>query len=44
MFQGDFVVQECKLLIGGKSRDSSTGETFDDMNPGDSGKPGHYNR
>lgn len=25
--------QECKLLIGGESRDSSTGETFDDINP-----------
>jgi aldehyde dehydrogenase (NAD+) len=28
-----FVVQEYKLLIGGESRDSSTGETFDDINP-----------
>jgi aldehyde dehydrogenase (NAD+) len=27
------VVQEYKLLIGGESRDSSTGETFDDINP-----------
>jgi aldehyde dehydrogenase (NAD+) len=27
------VVQEYKLLIDGESRDSSTGETFDDINP-----------
>jgi acyl-CoA reductase-like NAD-dependent aldehyde dehydrogenase len=27
------VVQEYKLLIGGESRDSSTGETFEDINP-----------
>lgn len=27
------MVQEYKLLIGGESRDSSTGETFDDINP-----------
>jgi len=27
------VVQEYKLHIGGESRDSSTGETFDDINP-----------
>ncbi|AKB18693.1 Aldehyde dehydrogenase [Methanosarcina sp. WWM596] len=33
MFQGDFVVLEYKLIIGGESRDSSTGEAFDDINP-----------
>ncbi|AKB78034.1 Aldehyde dehydrogenase [Methanosarcina horonobensis HB-1 = JCM 15518] len=27
------MVQEYKLLIGGESRDSSTGKTFDDINP-----------
>ncbi|MDQ1275864.1 MAG: alpha-ketoglutaric semialdehyde dehydrogenase, partial [Euryarchaeota archaeon] len=27
------MVQEYKLLIGGESRDSSTGETFDDIDP-----------
>ena len=27
------MVKEYKLLIGGESRDSSTGETFDDINP-----------
>lgn len=30
---GSLLVQEYKLLIGGESRDSSTGETFDDINP-----------
>ena len=27
------MVQECKLFIGGKFKDSSTGEVFDDINP-----------